>query len=291
VEIRSTRHQFHTNFGVFEGQVVVQQYQGDQLQGTLKCGLLTVYFQGTNVLREIRAEQGVIIEHGVNRFESAEAIYTGSNSVLELAGSPKWFSGDRFGSGRSIIVDSTQRAMLVSGNARMHLPTGSLNSTNLPLAAGAAVATNAVAEITSEQYTLSPETAFFIGSVSLLHPQMYLGCERLTVEIPQRGQRLENIMAEEKVHFHFKNAQNLPLTGRGGKAVYSYTVTPTGTNDIIELTGDPVLESTSGVFRNEVIVLDIGKGKLVAPGTYKMRGQVPGANTNMFGLPRNLRPR
>ena len=56
-------------------------------------------------------------------------------------------------------------------------------------------------------------------------------------------------------------------------------MTGTTTNDLVELTGSPMLSTTNGsTFQNSVIILDRANGKIIAPGKYLIRGvQTAGA--------------
>jgi hypothetical protein len=76
------------------------------------------------------------------------------------------------------------------------------------------------------------------------------------------------------------------MHGRAQKAVYSYSVTPAATNDLVELTGDPSLVTTNGTFRNKIIILDRAHNKLLAPGRYQMHGLAAAGTTNTFQWPK-----
>ncbi len=141
------------------------------------------------------------------------------------------------------------------------------------------------AQITCAEYRLSPESAFFRDHVRLDHPQMNWACQRLLVQIPPSGGRMDKLVAEDGVTFDLVDGHGQKLSGRGEKAVYNYTVTPSATNDLLELTGNPVLQTTNGTFQNPIFLLNLGTGKLVAPGTFKLRGEMPGADTNWFHFP------
>jgi lipopolysaccharide export system protein LptA len=95
--------------------------------------------------------------------------------------------------------------------------------------------------------------------------------------------------AEEAVEFNLKaEDQSRDVHGTCNHAVYNYAVTPSGTNDTMTLTGNPILETTNSIFTNKVIILDCANNKLMAPGRYKLYGTnatttpIP---TNMFRIP------
>jgi hypothetical protein len=76
--------------------------------------------------------------------------------------------------------------------------------------------------------------------------------------------------------------------GTGNQAVYTYGVTGTGTNELMELTGSPAtLASTNFSGRNEVFILDLANQRVGAPGKSKyVVSNLPTADRNRaLGLP------
>lgn len=298
LEVYSDRYEFHTNYAVFHEKVRVEQFANQEAKGYLTCAQMDVFFSGTNSLDAILAHNEVIISHGENRFTSGEAVYGGTNGLLALTESPAWQSGERSGKGDRIEVNTGKEEMLVRGNAEMRLPAGemgdiamlrpSMAKTNKPAAVKPETSRNKMAVITSESYRLSRASAVFSGSVRIDHPQMEMECGNLKIALPQRGKKVDSIVAEEAVRFQFANDEGKTLKGRANKAVYSYTITPSGTNDILELTGYPVLEDGEGrIFRDDVrLLLDVGKGTVLSTGNY--HGGIPAkeANTNRFDFPK-----
>jgi hypothetical protein len=98
--------------------------------------------------------------------------------------------------------------------------------------------------------------------------------------------------AEQAVEFNLKTGtdedQLQDVHGTCNHAVYNYAVTPSRTNDTMTLTGNPILETTNGTFKNKILILDCANNKLMAPGRYRIYGtnatttQIP---TNVFRLP------
>ena len=81
--------------------------------------------------------------------------------------------------------------------------------------------------------------------------------------------------------FDLTDDKGQTLHGKAEEAVYTYIITPTETNDLVELTGNPSLETTNGTFRNSIIVLDRTHNKLLAPGKYQMRGLADAGSSPM----------
>jgi lipopolysaccharide export system protein LptA len=97
---------------------------------------------------------------------------------------------------------------------------------------------------------------------------------------------VDRIFAETNVRFELSDDKGQKIHGTGQKAVYTYAITPTETNDTVELTGDPVLVTTNGIFRNSVIILDRAHNKLLAPGNYRLSSLTNLVGTNKFVLPK-----
>jgi len=289
IEIHAPAYTFHTNYALFGEPVRVEQFQDDASQMALTCEQLTARFAGTNELQSILAERQVRMEQKANLFTAGAALFTATNQLVRLTENPRWESGTRKGSADLLLLDGAERAMLARGKAVMILPASELASSGLAFGPNRTNAqpehAQAPAQITCEEYRLSEENAWFHDHVRLQHPQMNWECERLHVQIPPAGGRVERLVAEDSVSFDLLDARGQKLTGRGEKAVYNYSITEAGTNDLLELTGNPVLQTTNGTFNNPVFLLNLGTGKLVAPGSYKMQGEIPGKDTNLFRFP------
>ena len=213
------------------------------------------------------------------QFTAERAEYTGTNGLLDLTGNPAWRAGLREGKGDRMRVNLAREEMLVRGNAFMRLPAAELGQSaftalGTPKPGESKGTTNEFAEIYSEEYFLTPESALFRGGVRIEHPQMKWTCEEITMlSLPELGKAGRMMIAEPAVVFDVMDDQGRNFHGTGEKAVYTHRVTATLTNDIMELTGNPaVLEATNIVGRNKVITLDLASHKLMAPGKYKLRG-------------------
>jgi lipopolysaccharide export system protein LptA len=287
VEIESESYEIRTNSAAFRNQVRVTQQVGGQPQGQLTCGRMTATFAGTNQMDRLVAEEAVVFQQDVKRFSADRATYTGTNGILELNGNPIWQDGPRQGKGDVVLIDTQRSELVARGNASVRLPAQEISSAALTPAASekagdaqpaakpspSAPATNQFAEISSLEYRIQTNSALFLGQVRVAHPQMDLACESVAVDFPRGGGTAERILAERAVAFDLMDDKGQKIHGTGQKALYTYQVTPTGTNDLLELTGNPMLTMTNGsTFQNSVIILDRANGKLVAPGKYLIRG-------------------
>jgi len=161
--------------------------------------------------------------------------------------------------------------------------------TKSPSALSTSTSTNEFADIYSETYTVTTNTARFDGGVRIVHPRLNWVCKTMNVDSPNPNSKDVTMTAEEAVEFNLKAEDQLQsVHGTCNHAVYVYSVTPKGTNDTMTLTGNPILETTNSIFTNKVIILDCANNKVMAPGRFRLYGTnatttpIP---TNMFRLP------
>jgi lipopolysaccharide export system protein LptA len=152
--------------------------------------------------------------------------------------------------------------------------------------------TNEFADIYSETYTVTTNTARFEGGVRIIHPRLNWVCQTMNVDSPNPNSKDVTMTAEQAVEFNLKagtdDDQLKDVHGTCNHAVYNYAVTPSGTNDTMTLTGNPILETTNGIIKNKILILDCANNKLMAPANTKSMGTnatttpIP---TNVFRMP------
>ena len=331
-EVLCDTYEIRTNSAVFRDQVRMTERRDGQLEGKmdcgtlslafkgtnelqrvvaedhvrveqetnhLNCGLLTLTFIGTNELQRMVAQQDVLIEQNTNRFTAGTAVYTATNGLLDLTENPAWQAGDRKGTGDRIFVNVPRQEMTVLTNAYMRLPARefgrSIESRSNP---GSVVRTNTgqaqFAQVFCRDYIVSPERALFRGRVRLEHPQMKWTCDRVTALAPQGATRTNRVVAEEGVVFDLTDDKGQKVHGTGDKAVYTYWVSGSVTNETMVLTGNPAeLVETNYTGQNTVFILDLANHRLGAPGKskYVVHDVFKTGGTNLAVIPNPTRPK
>jgi lipopolysaccharide transport protein LptA len=286
IVISSDSYVIRTNSARFDGTVLARDNVGEATKSTMKCQVMTVDFTGTNELQQLVADQSVIIEQEDSSFMAGKAVYTGTNGVLELTDHPLWRSGARKGKGDILRVNVHENKLTADGHAFLRLPANeSGQPTGLTGLAADSKGTNDYAEVFSQMYELKPQEALFRGDVRLEHPRMSWKCGEVTMQGTSGEAKEQRMVARQSVAFDWLSPDDEKVHGTCDQAVYNYNITAAGTNDTIELTGNPVIETTNGTLRNAVIILDRANNKIYVPGKYKMYGAANPALTNEFRLP------
>ena len=217
-----------------------------------------------------------------------KAVYTATNGLLELTDRPDWRSGRREGKGDRILIAVPDNELSVYGNAYMKVPASEAGNMAGPTEPSAA-ATNQYAEIFSREYVFRPQIGLFEGEVRLVHPQMTMVCDHMAMHSGAGAEKAQHLTAEHSVIFDLVNTEGEKVHGTCQKADYDYSVVDGHTNDTIQLTGDPVLQTTNGSIRNATLILDRTQNKLIAPaapGGYRITMKLnPSASTNRFHFP------
>ena len=273
MEIFSDSYTIQTNRAVFSGSVRATEMvrTDNQLQflslSKLMCSMLIVELSSSNEVQRAVAELDVVIEQGDKRFTADSAVYTATNGILLLRGSPTWRAGLREGRGDELRVDTLKEQMQAKGNAWMKLPAGEIaiatpGSTNSVSKNKPQSGTNTFAEIFCDNYTFQTNHAEFRNNVRIEHPQMIMTCETVDADFSE-GNVDKRVVARQGVIIDVLDQKGEKYRGTGDKAVYTYRVTDTTTNDTVELMENPMLKSARGTSIGDVITLDRISGKIV----------------------------
>lgn len=114
--------------------------------------------------------------------------------------------------------------------------------------------TNAPAEIQttdihaeSGKFNLRSNVFVYHGGVRVDDPRMKLTCDVLTAEAPRLAQGIFNrVTADKNVVIDFLDDKGQTNHAVADKAVYTYSVTNSATNAVVELTGNPVVSRPDG---------------------------------------------
>ena len=107
----------------------------------------------------------------------------------------------------------------------------------------------------------------FIGEVRVVDPKITLTCERLTVDVPEEKKHLSRLTAETNVVINFVDEKNSTQKYRvtAARAVYSYTVVNSVTNETITFTGlpeqPPLVDTDQATITSEPLVWDRVAGR------------------------------
>jgi len=138
--------------------------------------------------------------------------------------------------------------------------------TNAPVPASASATSGQTTEIFADQVEIDWKTNLVVyrGNVRVENPKMRMTCELLTARTPGLSGRIESIVAERNVVIDSVDERGQKIHGRSEKAIYSFKATETETNEIVELTGNPVLETSQATLTGEPIIYDRITGKIRA---------------------------
>ena len=104
-------------------------------------------------------------------------------------------------------------------------------------------------------FDLKSRQAVYRGDVVVDDPRVNVTCDVLTVRLPTNGTRIDSIIAESNVvMFILENGATNRATA--DKAVYTYAVNAGVTNEVLELTGSPMIESPQGTWTGTRLIWD-----------------------------------
>ncbi len=299
VTITSEQYELQTNRASFTGGVKVVEQIGGQERASLDCGRLSVALGASNQVQQLVAEQRVVIVAGNRRLAGERAAYDGANGVLEITGQPTWQDGQYSGQGQLLTANLSRNEFAVKGNAGIVLPRtqrGSLLDAlamkpgmGPPLTAKTNVATTPrLTRVFCDEYQFRPEALSFRGHVRVDDAQMQLTSGALDVKLSPGGTNVISLVAEQDVVMHLVESSNQTSQVTCARAVY------TGTNDVLELTGQPAVQqwlaSGTNTFSAEAILLDRKTGSISTRGIARGSLTPTDRQTNALTLPFDKKP-
>lgn len=94
------------------------------------------------------------------------------------------------------------------------------------------------------------------GDVIVDDPRVHITCDILTAKLPATGKRVDSIVAETNVIILALDKKGETNRATADKAVYSFNVKAGVTNEVLELTGAPMIESPQIIWTGTKLVWD-----------------------------------
>ncbi|MCU0770446.1 MAG: LptA/OstA family protein [Verrucomicrobia bacterium] len=118
----------------------------------------------------------------------------------------------------------------------------------------------------SVELGIKTRSAVYRGHVRLEDPRLFLTCEELTADVPEEGSRVERVVARTNVVVVLVDEQGRTNRAYADQTVYTYRVSESGTNELVEFTGhpNPRIERQEGTLYGDVIIWDRTRNQIRA---------------------------
>ena len=234
-------------------------------------------------LQRLTAEENVIVNSGELRAKGQRLNYSPDTGLVNISGQPAWEAPQRNGGGDELSIDRSNHIFRAIGHAYLEmsgqnfaasgfLPTSAPPDTNSPNS------TNHTVEIKCQSYQIQTNAADFRGPVFVTDRASdnslgTLSCGQLSATFSGTNQ-MEHMIAQENVII----AQELKRF-TADKAVF------TGTNGLLELTGNPKWQDGTRDGRGETLLMDVRRNELLALTNASLRlpAQAFGQDTTSSG--------
>jgi lipopolysaccharide transport protein LptA len=107
----------------------------------------------------------------------------------------------------------------------------------------------------SANFDLKSRIAVYIGHVLVVDPKMRLTCGIMTARVPESG-KIDSIVAEQDVVIDAVDNEGRPIHATSDRAVYTYRVADSVTNETVVLTGNPEVKSRMFTGTGDAITWD-----------------------------------
>ena len=251
--------------GVYEGNVRVA---GTNLNSS--AGKMTILIpMAERRLQTITAEQNVIIDYEKIHATGERASYSADTGLVRLTGQPTWRIEDREGSGDELVLDRTNEVFRATGHARLKMSAQSMGASGFLARPGAdstheTSATNHFVEIQCENYEIHTNLAVFRRDVRVsdrLGDQLQgeMTCSLMTLTLSGTNE-LQKIVAEHQV-----------VIGQGDNQFTAERAEYTGTNGILDLTGNPAWRSESREGQGDLLRVHPARQEMLVRGNATMK--------------------
>lgn len=133
--------------------------------------------------------------------------------------------------------------------------TNSVVSTNIVLRPATTIRSQ------SGTFDMKTSTMIYTGNVRVDDPQMKLTCDVLTIKIPEH-KHPDSIVAEHNVVIDAVDNDGKPIHATSDKAIYTYKVENSMTNEIVKLIGNPLVLSDSNSITGDEITWNRVDGQI-----------------------------
>jgi lipopolysaccharide transport protein LptA len=272
MDIFSDRFTYAVNAGqgIYDGNVRVT---GTNLASTAEQ--MTVLISVTNrQLQSLTATQNVTVDYVTPEHEriqatGGQASYWADTDVVRMSGEPTWRVGQREGSGDELVFDRTNNIFRAIGHASLKMPARSMGSSGLFSRTNAGAAspsppTNQFVEVTCDNYELRTNLAFFREQVRVSErvgdqPKGQMTCGQLALAFAGTNE-LQSMIAEHQV-----------VIGQEDKEFRAERAEYTGTNSLLELTGDPHWQAGPREGKGDKIRVNLARDEMLVRGNAFMR--------------------
>lgn len=269
IDIFSDRFEYAqlSGLGVYQGNVRVA---GTNLSAT--ASRLTIVLPvAEHRMQTLTAEQNVIIDYEKIHATGERAFYSADTDLIQLSGLPRptWRIEDKDGSGDELVFDRTNRVFRASGHARLKMPAQSMGASGLfsqPESASAASLppTNQFVEILCDHYELRTNLAVFHDQVRVserLGDQLQgeMSCSLMTLTFSGTNE-LQKMVAERRV-----------VIARVDSQFTADTAEYTGTNGVLELTGNPAWRAGPREGKGDRVRANLAREEMLVRGNAFMR--------------------
>ncbi len=211
-------------------------------------------------LQRLTAEENVMVNSGEVRAKGQHLNYAPDTGLVHISGQPTWEAAPRQGRGDELLIDRSNHVFRAMGHAYLEM-TGQGAAGFLPAPTAANTnslsASNQIVEIKCESYEIQTNSADFRGPVLVTDRageqiQGTLSCSHMVATFSGTNQ-MERMVAEEKVIIAQESKRFT-----ADKAVF------TGTNGILELTGNPKWQDGTHEGKGDTLFMDVRGNELVA---------------------------
>ena len=242
-------------------------------EATIFASELTVWFNATNRIERIEAEENVRVQSGASVAFGKRAEYHLETEKIVLSGSPHWKVEESTGKSELLMFYPKTQELLALHNVEMIVPgrsVGTLFAVNVKT--NQTAGTNAPMTIRADSFSRGTNVAVFSENVQISDDRGKMMCKLVTIVTGGTNQ-LERVIAEGGVRL-----EQPEMVATGSRADYNVA---TG---LVHLTGSPELVSEGRSLRADAFIINRNANTFsVSPG--KFRIQMPMAETK-----RSFRP-